>query len=97
MAFLVDTATADLLHGAQIDHSPDGRQWVSTVSYPERNYELTPPPVSARRSAILPQAYGIVWGEVDGMLVPSAWRCVFRAISARYVEDFGRNGSLEGV
>lgn len=37
MVFLVDAATADLLHRVQVDHSPDERQWVSTALPSERN------------------------------------------------------------
>ena len=37
MVFLVDAATADLLHRVQVDHSPDERQWVSIALPSERN------------------------------------------------------------
>ena len=37
VAFLVDTATAGLLHRVQVDHSPEGRQWVSTASKSSSN------------------------------------------------------------
>jgi hypothetical protein len=47
IAFLVDTATADLLHRAQVDHSPDEREWVSTAFMLLKGSELTPPIVSA--------------------------------------------------
>lgn len=40
VALLVDAATADLLHGAHVDHSPDERQWVSTALHPPRNINL---------------------------------------------------------
>ncbi|KAF9785690.1 hypothetical protein BJ322DRAFT_1204137 [Thelephora terrestris] len=34
IALLVDAATADLLHGAQVDHSPDEGQWSPPVTQP---------------------------------------------------------------
>jgi len=37
MAFLVDAATAGLLRGVQIDHSPDERNWVSTALCPSND------------------------------------------------------------
>ena len=37
VALLVDAATADLLNGVQVDHSPDERQWVSTALHSQMN------------------------------------------------------------
>lgn len=53
--------------------------------------------VVPRYPTILPQAYGTVWGRVDGVLVPFAWRGVFRTISARYANELGRKGALEDL
>ena len=59
--------------------------------------ELTFLLVIPRYPIILPQAYGTVWGKVHGMLVPFAWRGVFCKIPACYIEELGRNGTLEDL
>ena len=96
IAFLVDAATADLLHGVQVDHSPDERQWVSTALtlYDE---SIKVPSVPASCSTLLPQAYGGGRGRADGMWFSLARRCLIRAVSTCYNDELERDGTLENT
>lgn len=94
IAFLVDAGTAGLLQRSQVDHSPDEHKWVSTALRSSQS-ELTILVVPACYPTILPQAYGTGWGNIDGMLVPSARRCVLCTISTCYAGGIGSNDTLE--
>jgi len=69
----------------------------SAQLYAPRAIRLMFPLVSACYPTILPQAYGNVWGKVDGMLVPFARRRIFCTVSAYYAEELERNDTLEDV